>query len=66
MFPFYGMPKWAQTLGEFLPLTHYLPMIRGIVLKGNEFNIVISNVWPILIFVIIVGFICIKRYRKTL
>lgn len=66
MFPFYGMPKWAQTLGEFLPLTHYLRMIRGIVLKGNEFTIVISSVWPVLVFVVIVGVICIKRYRKTL
>ena len=66
MFPFYGMPKWAQTIGGFLPLTHYLRIIRGIVLKGNEFSVVFSSVWPILIFVIIVGIICIKRYRKTL
>ncbi|WP_440617750.1 ABC transporter permease [Cysteiniphilum sp. 6C5] len=66
MFPFYGMPVWAQYIGEVLPLTHYLRIIRGIVLKGNEFAQVFSSVWPILIFVLIVGVICIKRYRQTL
>ncbi|MBE0505050.1 MAG: ABC transporter permease, partial [Desulfuromonadales bacterium] len=35
MFPFRGMPVWAQTIGEVLPLTHYLRIVRGIVLKGN-------------------------------
>lgn len=66
MFPFYGMPSWAQIIGGFLPLTHYLRIIRGIVLKGNEFSVVFSSVWPILIFILVVGIICIKRYRKTL
>ena len=34
MFPFAGMPNWAQWIGEFLPLTHYLRIVRGIMLKG--------------------------------
>ncbi|MBK2126024.1 ABC transporter permease [Fangia hongkongensis] len=66
MFPFYGMPKWAQWLGEILPLTHYLRIIRGIILKGNTFETLFSSIWPILIFILIVGIICIKRYRRTL
>ena len=36
MFPFRGMPEWAQWLGEILPLTHFLRIVRGILLKGNE------------------------------
>ena len=36
MFPFRGMPGWAQTLGEVLPLTHFLRIVRGIMLKGND------------------------------
>ncbi len=66
MFPFYGMPVWAQYVGKILPLTHYLRTIRGIVLKGNDFGVVFSSVWPVLIFILIVGVICIKRYRQTL
>ncbi|MFT6835504.1 MAG: ABC-2 type transport system permease protein [Francisellaceae bacterium] len=66
MFPFYGMPSWAQKIGEILPLTHYLRIIRGIVLKGNEFSAIWPSVWPILIFILIVGIVCVKRYRQTL
>lgn len=66
MFPFRGMPQWAQTIGSILPLTHYLRLIRGILLKGN--NIVESSphIWPILIFWIIVVCVGLKRYRRTL
>ena len=35
MFPFRGMPEWAQWLGEVLPLTHFLRIVRGILLKGS-------------------------------
>ena len=35
MFPFRGMPRWAQVIGEILPLTHFLRIVRGILLKGN-------------------------------
>ncbi|WP_119343738.1 ABC transporter permease [Facilibium subflavum] len=66
MFPFYGMPNWAQVIGNFLPLTHYLRIIRGIVLKGNDFMILWSSIWPILLFGLIIGVVCIKRYRQTL
>ncbi|MFZ9034499.1 MAG: ABC transporter permease [Francisellaceae bacterium] len=66
MFPFYGMPLWAQKLGQILPLTHYLRIIRGIVLKGNGLGLTADEIWPILLFLLVVGIICIKRYRQTL
>ncbi|NDV19102.1 ABC transporter permease [Pseudodesulfovibrio sp. JC047] len=66
MFPFRGMPQWAQYLGSVLPLTHYLRLIRGILLKGNTFQESIPHVWPILVFWIIIVAIGLKRYRRTL
>ena len=50
MFPFRGMPRWAQAIGEFFPLTHFLRIVRGILLKGNAFNDVILQLWQIALF----------------
>lgn len=66
MFPFRGMPAWAQDVGECLPLTHYLRVVRGILLKGNGFAEISPDVWPIALFLIIMLAIGIKRYRQTL
>ena len=66
MFPFYGMPTWAQWIGECLPLTHFLRIIRGIMIKGNEFYVLWPDVWPILVFTLIVMLVGLKRYRQTL
>lgn len=66
MFPFYGMPIWAQWIGSALPLTHFIRIIRGILLKGNDFSIVLNSLWPILIFTLIVILIGLKRFRQTL
>ncbi|HUP92445.1 MAG TPA: ABC transporter permease [Solimonas sp.] len=66
MFPFRGMPGWAQWLGEVLPLTHFLRIVRGILLKGHGPSEVWSNVWPLLLFTGIVMAIGLKRYRRTL
>ena len=66
MFPFRGMPEWAQVIGEVLPLTHFLRIIRGILLKGNGFSEVILQLWQIMLFAFIVLTIGVKRYRKTL
>jgi len=66
MFPFRGMPQWAQTLGELLPLTHFLRVVRGILLKGNGFTEVIQQLWQIALFALIAMSVAVKRYRKTL
>ena len=66
MFPFRGMPGWAQDIGECLPLTHFLRIVRGILLKGNGLAEVAPEIWPILLFVVVMLTIGIKRYRQTL
>ncbi|MBV8466922.1 MAG: ABC transporter permease [Burkholderiales bacterium] len=66
MFPFRGMPGWAQDIGEVLPLTHFLRLIRGVMLKGNSVMELWPNVWPLLLFMFVVMTIGLKRFRKTL
>ena len=66
MFPFRGMPQWAQWLGEALPLTHFLRIVRGILLKGNGFSDIAPNMWPLALFLLIAGTIALTRYRETL
>ncbi len=65
-FPFRGMPMWAQTLGEMFPITHILRIIRGIVLKGVNASDIWPETWPMLIFVVFIGFVAMRRYRETL
>lgn len=66
MFPFRGMPGWAQAIGEVLPLTHFLRIVRGILLKGNGVADLAPELWPLGLFVLVVLTIGIKRYRQTL
>lgn len=66
MFPFRGMPLWAQRIGEMLPLTHYLRIVRGIVLKGNSIPQILPNLWPIGLFLLVALSIGLTRYRRTL
>jgi ABC-2 type transport system permease protein len=66
MFPFRGMPGWAQDIGECLPLTHFLRVVRGILLKGNGLAECAPDLWPIALFVVVMLAIGIKRYRQTL
>jgi len=66
MFPFRGMPQWAQWLGEALPLTHFLRILRGILLKGNSPLEIMPNVWPIALFLLVVAAVALNRYRETL
>jgi ABC-2 type transport system permease protein len=66
MFPFRGMPGWAQDIGEVLPLTHFLRVVRGILLKGNGFAEIAPDLWPIALFLVVMLAIGIKRYRQTL
>ena len=66
MFPFRGMPQWAQNIGEVLPLTHFLRIIRGVLLKGNDFADISLQLWQIGLFAIVALFIGVFRYRQTL
>ena len=66
MFPFRGMPVWAQWLGEIFPATHFLRIVRGILLKGNAAPDIAPHVWPIALFMLIVALLSMWRYRQTL
>lgn len=66
MFPFRGMPEWAQFVGNLLPLTHYLIIVRGILLKGNGWVDVWHEEIPILLFMVVVLLVSYKRFRRTL
>ena len=66
MFPFRAMPLWAQHIGEILPLTHFLRIVRGILLKGNAFGQLWPELWPMLVFLVVAGAVALKRYRQTL
>jgi len=66
MFPFRGMPEWAQTLGSMLPLTHFLRIVRGILLKGNGVAEITHELWPIAAFLAAAMTVGVKRYRQTL
>lgn len=66
MFPFKGMPGWAQAIGNLLPLTYFIRASRGILLKGNGWIELWPNIWPLLIFSGIMMVIGVKCYRQTL
>ena len=66
MFPFRGMPPWAQAVGELLPLTHFLRVVRGILLKGNGLYEITLQLWQIALFAVVALAVGIKRYRQTL
>ena len=66
MFPFRGMPGWAQAIGEVLPLTHFLRIVRGLLLKGNGLAETLPEVWPIVAFMVVVGAVGLRAFRGTL
>ena len=65
-FPFDGMPVWAQWLGEVLPATHFLRIVRGILLKDNGFVEIWPDLWPLILFTFVVGTVALARFRRTL
>ena len=66
MFPFRGMPDWAQWIGSVLPLTHFLHLVRGIMLKGNTLAELWPNMWPIMAFMLVMIGLGLLVYRRTL
>jgi len=66
MFPFRGMPRWAQTIGEVFPLTHFLRVVRGVLLKGAGLADTWPHLWPIALFLLAAAVLALSRYRETL
>ena len=66
MFPFKGMPGWAQDIGNLLPLTYFNRLVRGILLKGNGWADSWPSVWPMLVFTVVVMGVAVATYRRTL
>ena len=66
MFPYRGMPGWAQALGEILPLTHFLRVVRAVMLKGAEFPAIAGEIAALAIFVVVFAAVALLRFRRTL
>jgi ABC-2 type transport system permease protein len=66
MFPFEGMPGWAQAIGSAIPTTYFMRAVRGILLKGNGWVELWPHIWPMLLFTLVVMGIALRFYRKTL
>jgi ABC-2 type transport system permease protein len=65
-FPFLGMPGWAQAIGSCLPVTHFLRVVRGALLKGSEFGDLAPSLAALGVFVLVVATLAMVRYRTTL
>jgi ABC-2 type transport system permease protein len=66
MFPFEGMPRWARVLGECIPLTHFVRAARGVMLRGAGGMHVLSEMWPVVLFVVPVMALALAAYRRRL
>ena len=66
MFPFQGMPRWAQWIGDVLPATYFMRLVRGILLKGNDWVDLWPHIWPMMVFTVVVMTFAVVFYRKTL
>ncbi len=66
MFPYRGMPNWAQTLGEIFPLTHFLRITRAVMLKGADFNAIATEIAWLALFVVVFAGTALLRFRRTL
>ena len=65
-FPFRGMPGWAQVLGECLPVTHFLRVVRGVMLKGASFEQVAPEIATLALMLVVIGSVAMARYKVTL
>ena len=66
MFPFRGMPEWAQWVGELLPLTHFLRLVRAVMLKGADLATVQPQIGALLAFMLVFSLLALSRFRRTL
>lgn len=66
MFPFQGMPEWAQFIGKSIPLTYFVRISRGIMLKGAGFTDILPNLWPLTVILAALIALTMKIYKSTL
>jgi ABC-2 type transport system permease protein len=66
MFPFAGMPVWAQWIGEALPLTHYIRIVRAIMLKGSTLENLQYDAIALFVLMLVAMMIAVTRFRRTL
>jgi ABC-2 type transport system permease protein len=66
MFPFRGMPEWAQALGSVIPVTHFLRVVRGALLKGQGLADMAPSLTALTLFVVVITTVALRRYRTTL
>lgn len=66
MFPFRGMPDWAQWLGTLIPVTHFLRVVRGSLIKGQQFADALPSLLALAVFVCAIAALALARYRTTL
>jgi ABC-2 type transport system permease protein len=66
MFPFRGMPQWAQAIGSAIPVTHFLRVVRGSLLKGLGLAESWTSLLALVVFVLVVAALAMARYRTTL
>lgn len=66
LFPFLGMPRWAQVIGEGLPATHFMRLMRGIMLKGADGTDLFNSFWPLGVMIFVVGLLAMVKYKQTL
>jgi ABC-2 type transport system permease protein len=66
IFPFRGMPVWAQVIGSAMPVTYFMRIARGILLKGNNFAEIWPNFWPLFAFMVVITTLAMRRYKRTL
>jgi ABC-2 type transport system permease protein len=66
MFPFAAMPVWARAIGEALPITHFLRIVREVVLKEAGLADIASDLWPLALILLVLGTLALMRFRRTL
>ena len=65
-FPFRGMPGWAQALAECLPATHFIRLVRGIMLKGWDWSLAVGPCAALFAMLLITAFVAVRRYQDTI
>ncbi|MFZ1989858.1 MAG: ABC transporter permease, partial [Alphaproteobacteria bacterium] len=66
LFPFAAMPTWAQAIGECVPITHFIRIVRKVMLKGAGLGDIAGDLWPLLVILAVIAGLALIRYRRTL